>query len=72
MGKLPPKKGKGKLPLFCGNGERVIPFYAQDLRPSHERNAMRQINKHQGSCYGIKNAPVLPPPSSESPHCPPQ
>ena len=22
------KKGKGKLPLFCGNGERVIPIYA--------------------------------------------
>ena len=24
------KKGKGKLPLFCGNGERVIPFYDVD------------------------------------------
>ena len=22
------KKGKGKLPLFCGNGERVNPIYA--------------------------------------------
>ena len=22
------KKGKGKLPLFCGNVERVIPIYA--------------------------------------------
>ena len=22
-----PKKGKGKLPLFCGDGEWVIPFY---------------------------------------------
>ena len=21
------KKGEGKLPLFCGNGERVIPIY---------------------------------------------
>ena len=21
------KKGKGKLPLFCGNGERVIPIH---------------------------------------------
>ena len=21
------KKGKGKLPLFCGNVERVIPIY---------------------------------------------
>ena len=28
IGKLPQKKGKGKLPLFCGNGERVIPIYA--------------------------------------------
>ena len=23
------KKGKGKLPLFRGNGKRVIPIYAQ-------------------------------------------
>ena len=23
------KKGKGKLPLFCGNVERVIPIYDQ-------------------------------------------
>ena len=22
------KKGKGKLPLFCDNGEQVIPIYA--------------------------------------------
>ena len=22
------KKGKGRLPLFCGNGERVITIYA--------------------------------------------
>ena len=21
------KKGKGKLPIFCGNGDRVIPIY---------------------------------------------
>ena len=27
IGLLPPKKGKGKLPLFHGNGERVIPIY---------------------------------------------
>ena len=25
---MPLKKGKGKLPLFCGNGERVNPIYA--------------------------------------------
>ena len=25
IGQLTPKKGKGKLPLFCGNGEQVIP-----------------------------------------------
>ena len=25
---LPPKKGKGKLPLFRGNGERINPIYA--------------------------------------------
>ena len=27
IGQLPPKKGKGKLPLLCGNGERVISIY---------------------------------------------
>ena len=27
MAWLPPKKGKGKLPLFRGNGERVNPIY---------------------------------------------
>ena len=24
---MPPKKGKGKLPIFFGNGERVNPIY---------------------------------------------
>ena len=24
------KKGRGKLPLFCGNGELVIPIYVGD------------------------------------------
>ena len=28
---LPPKKGKGKLPLFCGNGERVNPIYGVEI-----------------------------------------
>ena len=27
IGQLPPKKGKGKLTLFCGNGETFIPVY---------------------------------------------
>ena len=27
LGKLPQKKGKGKLPLFRGNGEQVNPIY---------------------------------------------
>ena len=26
---ISPKEGKGKLPLFCGNRERVNPIYAQ-------------------------------------------
>ena len=25
------KKGRGKLPLFCGNVERVIPIYGTNL-----------------------------------------
>ena len=28
------KKGKGKLPLFCGNGKRVMPFYVFQYRGS--------------------------------------
>ena len=27
IGYLPTKHGKGKLPIFWGNGERVIPIY---------------------------------------------
>ena len=30
---LPPKKGTGKLPLVCGNVERVIPIYAGGFIP---------------------------------------
>ena len=29
MGNYHKKKGKGKLPIFCGNGEPVIPVYAR-------------------------------------------
>ena len=28
------KNGKGNLPLFCGNGEQVIPIYASLLMPT--------------------------------------
>ena len=31
---MPPKKGKVKLPLFCGNGERVILIYVWWIRDS--------------------------------------
>ena len=27
LGNYHQKKGKGKLPIFCGNEERVIPIY---------------------------------------------
>ena len=27
------KKGKGKLPIFCGNGEQVITIYAEQVIP---------------------------------------
>ena len=33
MGRYHQKKGKGKLPIFCGNGERVNPVYAR--HPAH-------------------------------------
>ena len=29
--KLPPKRGKVNLPWCCGNGERVIPIYAEAI-----------------------------------------
>ena len=39
------KKGKGKLPLFCGNGERVIPIYASDNTwdPASRNDALQVI-----------------------------
>ena len=30
---LPPKNDKGKLPLFCGNGEQINPIYGVDSSP---------------------------------------
>ena len=30
IGYLPPKEGKGKLPLFCGKGERLMTIYAMN------------------------------------------
>ena len=30
--KLPPKRGNGNYPGCCGNGELVIPIYANSLR----------------------------------------
>ena len=30
------KKGRGKLPLFCGNGERVNPIYAYNIRSGNK------------------------------------
>ena len=48
------KKGKGKLPIFCGNGERVILIYAvqhfnntmsrTDLRKCMTFMAINQLN----------------------------
>ena len=43
IGKLPPKKGKGKLPLFCGNEERVIPIFGS--RQVIQSNIMRNTTK---------------------------
>ena len=35
---LPPKKGKGKLPLFRGNGEQVNPMYGTRLGYTNGKN----------------------------------
>ena len=34
---MPPKKGKGKLPLFCGDVERVIPIYAMEAKDDRKQ-----------------------------------
>ena len=33
LGNYHKKKGKGKLPLFCGKVERAIPIYGQGDHP---------------------------------------
>ena len=43
IGKLPPKKGKGKFPLFCGNEERVIPIFGS--RQVIQSNIMKNTTK---------------------------
>ena len=50
------KKGKGKLPLFCGNGERVITIYASEARKKFDRKAsvyQESIGEILGSDQGF-------------------
>ena len=68
IGWLPQKKGKGKLPLFCGNGEGVIPIYASwmaslNLDPPFSPDAQSHTILYR--CFarklktnGIKDPPV--------------
>ena len=71
-GKLPPKKGKAKLPLLCGNGERIIPFYAPDPPPSHQRNATRQKQPTSGKLLRNKECTGAATPFLCNPPLPPQ
>ena len=53
MGNYHQKKGKGKLPIFCGNRERVIPVYGRGTgTPTLEENLDQQL-------AGICNEPLL-------------
>ena len=45
---LPQKKGKGKLPLFCGNVEQVNPIYALEAVPTYDY--MTNLNVYINSC----------------------
>ena len=51
---LPPKKGKGKLPLFCGNGEQVIPIYAYKRHMNGEEDSHLLSHRRRVICmeYG--------------------
>ena len=43
IGNLPPKKGKVKLPIFCGNGELVIPIYDEDHGTPYRNTLLSSI-----------------------------
>ena len=54
MGNYHQKRGKGKLPIFCGNGEPVIPIYAvKDHRkarnPYYSRYGDKWVEKLKSS-----------------------
>ena len=40
------KKGKARLPLFCGNGERVIPIYSANASPVSQVTRCRNIHSY--------------------------
>ena len=40
---MPPKKGTGKLPLFCGDRERVIPVYSK-TKPRNTHHILQDKN----------------------------
>ena len=56
IGWLSPKKGKGKLPLFRGNGETVIPIYVDDAA---RRSSKQLWSQGKGRDYWMnsKTAP---------------
>ena len=56
---MTPKKVNGKLPLFSGNGSRVIPIYVLKYKPTHRKyacdaNMVPATHKNQVSIEKIK------------------
>ena len=56
IGKLPPKKGRGKLLLFRGNRKRVIPIHP----PPHEKKRIPDTNVHLPYLF-LSNISLQPP-----------
>ena len=57
---MTPKKVNGKLPLFSGNGSRVIPIYVLKYKPTHRKyacdaNMVPATHKNQVSIEKIKD-----------------
>ena len=62
IGQLPPKKGKGKLMLFFGNGEWVILVY--DTHRSLAKAGNHSV--HPSLAYSITVQPTVAPPISSN------
>ena len=53
---MSPKKGKGKLPLFCDHGERVIPIYGVGV--AAQRIVMKYFITFFGYRFAVPEVPI--------------